>query len=531
MAAAAPAASQDPSHAGAGAGSVGAGPLFAACAALFLWTAPGRINFPDDEIVFQTAASLVERGSLAIEGIPRRTGEPKGRPSGTFGWASGVDGQRYGFFGHGLSWVAAPVYALAQATARRVPFEWTRAIRSDHYTFHVREARADWTRMIVSLTNCIVTAAAAVVLTRWLARVGFAARTALWTGVAYATATSAWPYARTFLSEPLTALVLLLAALAIAEAGALRGRDDARADRRLWLAGAAAGFLPHVHVLGVTAWPCLALYAWMVGLGDSAKEGGWALLRRQRRGWIGASLLALLGLGALLVGQWLRFGDPLETGRQGLYSAWTAPWTGLWAQMVAPGRSFWLYSPAALLGLVGMAAAWRRAPAAVVLALGLLATRWAVVSARTDWWGGWGVGPRYLVPVIPFVLVGFAAALEELPRRRRWVRRLFWAGLVVGVCVTAHLATHSIFEWMSALMRDERLGGRPYLEVSHVAPWASPIAGFFALKVDMLSVGAWRLALLGHPGLLVGFLAVGALGLAGALRVARALRRGGVRPT
>lgn len=502
------------------------GPLLAACAALFLWTAPGRIVFPDDEIVFQTTASLVDHRTLAIAGIPRRTGEPKGRPSGTFGWATGVDGRRYGFFGHALSLAAAPLYALARATAPVVPFAWTRAPRPDHYTFHVRSAEADWLRIVVSLTNCLITAATAAALAGWLARVGFSGRASLWAAVAYATGTSAWPYARTFLSEPLSALVLVLAARWIADAGALRGRDEAAADRRLWAAGAAAGLLPHVHVLGLLAWPCLALYAWMVprpGVNAQVRRAG-PSARAERRGWIGAALLAALGGAALLASQWLRFGEPLETGRYGHYSGWCWPWEGLWAQMLAPGRSFWLYSPAALLGLVGAAAAWRRAPAAVVLAGGLLATRWIFVSARTDWWGGWGIGPRYLVPAIPFVMLGFAAAVEGLPRRPAWARGLFWAGLAGSVALTFHLATHSIFEWMSALLDDPRLGGGPYLAASHYAWWASPIAGFSRLKVDVLAVGAWRLAWLGHPGLFVGFAGVLAVGVAAWIGVARRLR-------
>lgn len=505
----------------------GAGALAAACAALFLSTAPGRISFPDDEIVFQTTASLVERGSLAIEGIPRRTGEPKGRPDGTFGWAPGPEGARYGFFGHGLSLVATPMYALARATAPHVPFAWTRAIRSDHYTFHAREARADWTRLVVSLTNCLVTAAAVWLLVQWLALVGFSHRAALWTGAAYALGTSAWPYSRTFLSEPLSALVLLLAAWAIASAQA---REDRRgADGRLWLAGAAAGFLPHVHVLNVVAWPCLLAYAlapaWTSGhvRRDGVVRACLNELARRRRGFAGAIALAGVGLAGLLVGQWLRFGDPLETGRFGHYSAWTWPWSGLWAQMAAPGRSFWLYSPAAALGLVGLASAWRRAPAAVMLAGSVLATRWLVVSGRTDWFGGWGIGPRYLVPAIPLVMIAFAGAVEASERWSRGRRVSFLGALAVCAALMGHLACHSIFEWMWTLMRDPRLAGRPYLEVSHWEAWASPIAGFVRLKADVLASGALALARLGHPGLAVGFAGVAAIGAAGWWRVGRVL--------
>ena len=42
------------------------------CAVAFTCTAPGRIVYPDDEIVFQTTASLWEDGDLSIPGIQVR---------------------------------------------------------------------------------------------------------------------------------------------------------------------------------------------------------------------------------------------------------------------------------------------------------------------------------------------------------------------------------------------------------------------------------------------------------------------------
>jgi hypothetical protein len=458
--------------------------------------------------VFQTTASLWDDGDLDIPGIPRRTGEPKGRPSGSFGWAPGPRGERYGFFGHGLSLVALPLYALADATAPVVPHTWPHAVRSDHFVFHRREHRADWTRLVVSLTNCLVTAATAWLLARWLVALGFLARTALVTALAYALATSAWAYSRTFLSEPLSALCLVGASLC-----ATRWRRT-RAPGWLWLAGAVAGFALHVHVLNLVFVPCLFGYV----LTD--RRPG------ERRALLGAAGALALGAGLLLLGQWLRFGDPLETGRFGHYSRFVWPWEGLAAQLVAPGRSFLVYSPAVLLGLGGWAALRRRAPAAMWFALAVLGLRWLAISCRSDWFGGWGVGPRHLVPAIPFALLGFAASLEALPGRPAWRRRAWWAGLALAALVSAHLGVHSIFEWMWRLLHHPDVpGDGAYLEVSHWAAWASPIAGFFTLaQTDVLALGAVRLARLGHWGLLAAFAAVAAAGLAAAVRLARALR-------
>jgi len=484
-------------------GGSGAAALGVLAAAVYLWTAPGRIQFPDDEIVYQTTASLWDDGDLDIPGIPKHTGEPKGRPSGSFGWAPGPAGQRYGFFGHGLSIVALPAYALASASVG-VPEAWSHAVRSDHFVFHRRAHRADWTRLVVSLTNCFVTAASAWLLARWLLALGFLRRTALVTGLAFAFATSAWAYSRTFLSEPLSGLCLLAAAYCVTL------RQAGRGARWLWLAGAIAGFSVHVHALNVVFVPCLI---------------GYALAGRRRAGMAG--MLAMLGLGAglLLLGQWLRFGDPLETGRFGHYSEFVAPWEGMAAQLVAPGRSFLLYSPAAALGLLGFGALRRRLPAVFLFAAGAMLLRWLAISTRSDWYGGWGLGPRHLVPVIPLAMLGFAAALERAGQWRRWARWAWWLALGLGVLLSAHLALHSIFEWMWQLRLDPALQA-PGLRM-HASHWwapASPVLGFFTLKLDVLAAGAVLLAQLGHPGLLTVFAGIAAVGVAAGWRLVAALR-------
>lgn len=463
-------------------------------AAVYLWTTPGRIQFPDDEIVLQTAVSLVDDGDLTIAGIPGRAGEPKWRPAGTFGWAPGPDGQRYGFFGHGLALVAAPLVMLAEATVDAVPTTWTHAVRSDHYAFHRRNHRADWIRLVTSLINCFVTAATVWLLAVWVRALGFAGRTALLTGAAYAFATSAWAYSRTMLSEPLSALCFVAAGLCVT-----RGR--------LALAGAVAGFALHVHVLNVVFVPCLA---------------GFALAHaRSRRGLIGAAVMLTFAVSTLLLGQWLRFGDPLETGRFGYYSHFVAPWQGLAAQLVAPGRSLLLYSPAIGLGLFGWAALRRRAPAVMWFAVAAVSLRYATISLRSDWFGGWGLGARHLVPVLPLAMLGFAATVEDVLPRWRAGRRAAWSGgLAVAVAVSAYLAVHSVFEWMWRLSLARR--GADYMMDAHWSLAASPLVGFAGLQVDMLSAGAVKLARLGHPGLMMVLVAVAGIGVVGLLGVVRA---------
>jgi len=479
----------------------GGAALGVVAAAVYLWTAPGRIQFPDDEIVVQTAISLARDGDLTIPGIPKRAGEPKWRPEGTFGWGPGPDGQRYGFFGHGLALVAAPLVLIADATAGVVPSTWTHAVRSDHYAFHRRNHHDDWLRLVLGLINCFVTGMTVWLLAVWVRALGFAERTALGTAAAYAFATSAWAYSRTMLSEPLSGLCFVAAALCVTRWRTTRGRGW------LWLAGAIVGFSLHVHLLNATFVPCIA---------------GLALAGKERRGLVGAAGMVALGAGLLLLGQWLRYGDPFETGRFGYYSHFVWPWDGLAAQLVAPSRSVFLYSPALALGLFGWAALRRRMPAVCWFVVAAFVVRWAVISTRSDWFGGWGLGSRHLVPMIPLLMLGFAATLEEvLPRWR--MRIVWWIGLLVGVVFSGYLAVHSIFEWMWRLALDPRVVGQT-LWVTHWTLWGSPIVGFSGLKVDMLSRGAVQLARLGHSGLLVAFIGVAVVGVGGLVRVVRVVR-------
>jgi len=502
--------------------------LLILCSALFCCTAPGRIGYPDDEIVFQTTQSLVERGSFEVQGISKRTGEREDRPTGTFGWAQGRDGRRYGFFGQGLLIVAIPMYLIADATVDVVPERWRFAIRSDLFTFHQRSQAADWPRLVVSLTNSLITPLCALLLGLWLRTLGHGPRASILTALCYALGTTAWPYAGTFLSEPLSALVLLGAALEIS-----RWQLDGRA-RHLWIAAALAGLSVHVHVLNLLALPCLLGYA----IGPSiAREGlRESLPRLDRRAWIIAATLCALGLLLLGLSQWWRFGSPLETGRFDHYGRWVWPWRGVFTMLLAPGRSLLIYSPPLVLALLAWPALRRRDSATAYFVLALALTRLLFVACRSDWHGGWAIGPRYLVPTIPFLLVPIAGWLERWSTHG-WPTRALGAGLLgLSVPLQAWLASHSVFQvfWQLNIEhgRDRYMAvadwslaatppiafwqlQQPALEFARAGNWA---AARTAAQFDALGFGAWRLAqLTDADGLWHILLGIGVAGLLAAI--------------
>ncbi len=90
--------------------------------------------------------------------------------------------------------------------------------------------------------------------------------------------------------------------------------------------------------------------------------------------------------------------------------------------LVSPFRGLFYYSPILLLAPLGIAAMlkdreWRKEGAAILLAsVGYLLFN----SAFSDWEGGWSMGPRHLVPLIPFLMTAimYLAAKASVAGRR-----------------------------------------------------------------------------------------------------------------
>ena len=91
----------------------------------------------------------------------------------------------------------------------------------------------DVTRFFVGWLGALVTAATVALLYRLARALDYGERAALGLAALYGLATAAWPYARTFFAEPLTALLLLAAFYALvngmrrAACGVRNGRDGA----------------------------------------------------------------------------------------------------------------------------------------------------------------------------------------------------------------------------------------------------------------------------------------------------------------
>jgi hypothetical protein len=292
------------------------------------------------------------------------------------------------------------------------------------------------------------------------AELGFSARVAVLLTLAFGTATLVWPFSKYSFSEPVTGFFLLLAVHAAVRA--------VRHDRLAWsaLSGLALGL-----AIGSKATAALAVPAVLVYLAVSEAP---ALSMRIRRVAPCLCVLALPALALALVNA-ARFGNPLDTGYNisGLVD-FSNP-IGIAGLLVSPSKSLFLYAPVALLGLVGFAPMWKRLPAVAWLFLWLVASHVVFHGVLAIWPGDAGWGPRYLVPIVPFIVLPAGAALAWTTGA---ARRASWAafGVLFGLGVLVNLGGVLVDQRVSFVkLLDEAGGNFAVMDQHRWNPALSPV--------------------------------------------------------
>lgn len=204
---------------------------------------------------------------------------------------------------------------------------------------------------------------------------------------------------------------VLAATLGYAAWSVLERRDG---WRRGLIGGALAG-------LAVAVEYPLVLVAVVLGL--------WLVGRRRWTALAGFSVAGLPMVVALLLYQRAAFGSPFSVGytdkpnlRDSTLFITGIPMPDTLAAMLVGSRGLFVFTPIVLVGMIGLVRRWRQrrndaslVAAAIVVLFLLLQAGWP------NPWGGDGPGPRYVVPMIPFLGLGLAAIWADVPARVRQV--------------------------------------------------------------------------------------------------------------
>ncbi len=373
-------------------------------------------------------------------------------------------------------------------------------VRNGERIWSQRENRDIFLRLAYAVLPALATAAAGVLVYALVRTLGYAAPVAVLTALGYGLGTMAWPYAKLdFTEPPATAFVLLatlLLTLALRHPAALHFREDGNSPLLLsspvLLAGlAGVSCIAAIATKYVTACfiPLLLVHGILLATGlPSGRRLGVAVRL------LGAFLLPILALGivALAASVVVAGGPPVLLAEffGGLQRGWLGlpPWIGFRGLVFSPGKSLFLYSPFLILGLVSIPLfvrrhGWRGALYVVVPLLFI-----AIYSLKRVWDGG-GWGPRYMVPMLPFLAIVaaplLAAAWRRVPSTHRkrtilwkvvvrfWQRWLLLSFLLLAALVQV-LGVVKDFNLFASMYRQHlypqlpdagaSLGGRDYLE-------------------------------------------------------------------
>jgi hypothetical protein len=421
---------------------------------LYLLTANGRIDSGDGEAIYQVTRSTVEKRAFAIPPPPpeekfydsfgREIPEELLDGGGAYG-AWGADGRYYSKYGIGQSLIAIPLYLGGLILGRAVPSPGI------HF----------FTRFSTAMLNPLVSALVCVLIFGLCTQLGFPTRSAFTLTLVYGLGTIAWPYSKTFYSEPLVTMFLL------ASVYALVFLKNTGRIARLLLAGALWGASIMVKLTALIVAPALIVYL----------VARWREKGQHSRDLVGnlAWLLAPV-LGSVSVIFWynaVRFGSGFDTGYRAVNWSLTGGAMGLYGLLFSSGRGLFLYMPIVILSVPALLDFYKQHKWEAALFSLIIAAYTLFHSAYSSWEGGGVWGPRLLLPMIPFLILPLGSLMLAISKRK-WLEFLFVALLFCSILIQISAISVSNIRHLQAVYEDSPTS---FYERTFFQPAYSPLLG------------------------------------------------------
>ncbi len=403
--------------------------------ALFLLSSSGRLASADAGAELQAAMRLVTSGGPGAERAPA---------GGAAGWAPAANGRYYEPHDIGPVLLLAPAAWLGHALSGRTAAE----------DF---DSPPLVSRVAGSLTYAVMAALACALLYGAFAR-DVDLRQAFLLSLLLPATTFFWPYAK-------TAWDVLGGASAICAV--------LYASRRLLDPEGSLGDAAALGGAIVVA--CSFRYSLLPFLAVSLAVLAWLDRRRRWQPWALLAAIVAVGLLPTFAYNAVRIGSPFRPANaspaylqtnNALTGAW---WHGVWGLVAAPNRGLLFFAPTTAL-LLGLPAVWARlrpAQRATLAAFGSGSLLYFTFIAKLrNWGGGFGWGPRYLLPILPVVVYAAGVVVSEGWQRQR--RML--AAVVLGATLLQLPAV--LTNWSLAIVVFPRaLDQDAALPYQHLAAW------------------------------------------------------------
>lgn len=299
---------------------------------------------------------------------------------------------------------------------------------------------------VVWLFNIAVTPLISLVFYRGVRILGYDSQTAWWSALLLGIGTLLFSYANTYFRDPLTTLFLLTTVVAALQIQHSRKKLP-------WLAFVvlAVSFMLALltKVASLLFIPLVSLLLW----------------RYSRR-----NLMLVVGLGVtfmlLIVVLWQfdvsganRF-NPVRWQQYITASDLHWVYVSTTGYLFSPERGFFYFSPLFFLIPWGMWALYKRGEWRLVLGTWGTFILFVVVYGilrENVWHGGWGIGPRYLLSLVPVFMFSIVPLVDRLLHAERW---LHWhyavlAVFVVSIGVQLLFATYSQGQYFRGMVGQE----------------------------------------------------------------------------
>lgn len=405
---------------------------------------------------FDLVQAIVEERTFAIDSYRENTGD-----------YAAVGGHFYSDKAPGLAFIGVPPFIAFKLIARSIPVQSLLASLEKNQTLvetlnptgtGLNEnkiyamAGLTWVSFFtVAIPSVILSVLLFRVLACWL-HSGTAIGLATW---GWIFATPAVAYANLFVSHMLTAACLFsayyLANTALSGAVSPTSPESKepqpilhisglRTNTRLsWLRLTAIGFLLGYAV--ISEYPALLVAIAIVVYIFAGSN----LLRAL----VGVAAGAAPPLVLLAAYNWIVYGSPFSIGytqsalfpehfNSGLLGVTFPKLDALWGLTFSPYRGLFFVSPFLLFAIPGLYWMWQKLDLRhdVLLIVWCLVSQVLFLSATPLWDGGFAIGPRYLILVLPFVILPVGFAIERL-----------WTQLVTRIAVCLLIALSAFVVW------------------------------------------------------------------------------------
>jgi hypothetical protein len=381
-------------------------------ASFLLFMTNGRLASYDGGQQLQSAMVLVTTGNLGAVAPPGFTSAPPSLIVNA-AFVRGIDGRFYECHDIGSSMVMVPAALFA-------------VLLHPHTASDVFRPPLI-ARVLVSFTNALISSVACLFLFK-LFLLLVRPRYALALTSLYVVASPFLSYVKT--AEDVLGCCCAVCLLLYTSAALLAGRSV-----RINLI-ASCVLVPVVGMFRLSVMPFFALSLLMVVL------AAWKRLRLADLA--SGSIAFLVSLSPIFWFNWIRTGSIFRAAitlpvyqYQGSNLAYVAPWEGLWGVTVSPNKGTLVFCPFLLL-LFALPWVWKRLPVfarSLLMAMltgSLLHT--LLIACLAGWYGGWGWGDRYMLPLIPvFWVAASCAAIYAWPKLRSLSLGLMAASVLVNL--------------------------------------------------------------------------------------------------